>query len=172
MKDVRKPEFLRSPAGRTTVRKYIVACLGSGDYDALFPSTYHPIKTNPMAWDYLRFYLTTQHEDKQSLRGEEDYMKTTHPKIVQIAETYRKVEPRRIKNLLDRMTQRKIGLRWLQDKFCRLAEEHDDWNLGTWDEFVCDDEGKVVANELFFQIRLYLANLYREVIANGKGEAA
>ena len=99
-------------------------------------------------------------------------MKTTHPKIIKIAETYRTADPKRIRSLLDRMTQRKIGVRWLQDKFCQLAMEHEDWELGDWDDFVCDEEGNVVAFELLFQIRLYLSNLYREVTANGKGEAA
>lgn len=171
LKEIRKPEFLRSAAGRNLVRKYIVAGLSSGEYDALFPSEYHPIRANPAGWDYLRYYLGTQQEDRRPILAGGDFVKTTHSKIVQIAETYRGVEPRRIKNLLDRMAQRKIGVRWLQDKFCRLAEEHEDWNLGTWDEFVCDEEGKVVTYELLFQIRLYLSNLYREVTAN-KGEAA
>jgi hypothetical protein len=99
-------------------------------------------------------------------------MKTTHPKIVHIAETYRTVEPRKIKDVLDRMARRDIGVRWLQDKFCRLAEKHEDWNLGDWDEFACDEDGKVVTFELLFQLRLYLSNLYREVAGNTKGEAA
>jgi hypothetical protein len=173
LKEIRKPEFLRSPAGRSLVRKYIIERLSPHEYDALFPSGRHPIRTNPSGWDYLRYYLGSQQEDRRPMEAaEEGAMKTTHPKIVQIAETYRGVEPRKIKNLLDRMTQRKLGVRWLQDKFCHLAEEHKGWNLGTWDEFVRDEEGNVVTYELLFQIRLYLSNLYREVTANDKGEAA
>jgi len=163
LKEIRKPEFLRGPAGRNLVRAYIVEHLSPGEYDALFPSKHHPIRVDSAAWRWLGYYLSTGFDDKRPIVKAESTVTTTHPKIVQMAETYRAVEPRKIKNLLDRMMQRKIGLRWLQDKFCSLAEEHKDWNLGTWDEFVQDEDGKVVAFELLFQFRLHLANIYREV---------
>jgi hypothetical protein len=168
VKDIRKPEFLRSQGGRTAVRKYIIECLTPYEYDALFPSEHHPIRTNPAAWDHLRYYLTTTRPDRRPIEEIESKMKTTHPKIIQIAETYRGSEPRKIKAILDRMARRDIGVRWLQDKFCRLAEQHKDWNLGDWDDFACDEDGKVVAFELLFQLRLYLSNLYREVTAKGE----
>jgi hypothetical protein len=171
-KEIRKPEFLRAPNGKSLVRKSIIAYLTPDEYDILFPSERHPIRTQSAGWEYLRFYLSTQKEDKRATSTTGSVMKTTHPKIIQIAETYRHVEQRKIKSLLDRMAQRKIGVRWLQDKFCRLAEEHEDWNLGEWDELACDEEGKVNAFELMFQLRLYLSNLYRELTSNGKGEAA
>jgi hypothetical protein len=53
-----------------------------------------------------------------------------------------------------------------------MAEQYPDWDLGTWDEFVCNEEGNVVSYELFFQFRLYLSNLYREATSNSQGEAA
>lgn len=172
LKEIRKPEYLRSAVGRNRVRRTIAEQLTMAEYDALFPSQHHPIRTQPAGWNYLRFYLSTPTQDRRAMGTLPTAMKTTHPKIVKIAETYRAADPKKIKNLLDRMMQRKIGVRWLQDKFCVLATEHKDWELGDWDEFVCDDEGNVIAFELLFQIRLYLSNLYREVTTNGKGEAA
>jgi hypothetical protein len=172
LKEIRKPEFLRSNVGRNYVRKQMIQQLSPQEYDSLFPSQRRPVRVEPAGWDHLRFYLSSPNEDKRQLFGLRLTMKTTHPKIVQIAETYRDVDPKKIKSVLDRMAQRKIGVRWLQDKFCRLAEKHPDWNLGDWDEFVCDEDGKPTAFELLFQIRLYLSNLYREVTLSGKGEAA
>jgi len=172
LKEIRKAEFLRSGASRNLVRKYIVVALESGEYDALFPSKYHPIRTESAGWEFLRFYLSRQESDTRPISLTKTDMKTTHPKIIQIAETYRGRDPKKIKSLLDRMARREIGVRWLQDTFCRLAEEHKDWGLGDWAEFVCDEDGKVIAFELLFQIRLYLSNLYREEIAKNKGEAA
>jgi len=168
LKEIQKPEFLKSPSGKSLVRSYITQYLSSDEYDALFPSLRHPVRASSAAWNWLRYYLTSPIGDKRPFPATNSMTKTTHPKIIQIAETYRNVEPRKIKNLLDRMTQRKIGVRWLQDKFCRLAEEHKDWNLGSWDEFVQDEEGKIVAFELLFQLRLYLSNVYREVKAGGE----
>lgn len=172
LKDIKKPEYLRSAAGRNRVRRTIIERLTIAEYDALFPSERHPIRVQPDGWNYLRFYLSTAKPDQRPMPDIALTMKTTHPKIIKIAETYRTVDPKKIENLLDRMRQRKIGIRWLQDKFCQLAMEHKDWELGDWDDFVSDEEGKVVAFELLFQIRLYLSNLYREVTLNGKGEGA
>jgi hypothetical protein len=170
LKEIRKPEFLKSSSGRSLVRSYIINYLTPEEYDAIFPSLHHPVRVSSAGRSWLRYYLTSPLEDKRPISITKPSMTTTHPKIIQIAETYRDVEPRKIKNLLDRMTQRKIGIRWLQDKFCLLAEEHKDWDLGTWDEFVQDEDGRIVAFELLFQLRLHLSNIYREVKA--KGEAA
>lgn len=172
LKEVRKAEFLRSGAGRNLIRKYIAGVLDPGEYDVLFPSEPHPVRVESAGWEFLRYYLSKQESDTRPISLITTDMKTTHPKIIQIAETYRDQDPKKIKSLLDRMTRREIGVRWLQDKFCRLAEKHKDWNLGSWDEFVCDEDGKLITFELLFQIRLYLSNLYREVVANHKGEAA
>jgi hypothetical protein len=98
-------------------------------------------------------------------------MKTTHPKIIQIGDAYFEDKgPKKIKDTLDRLAQRKLGVRWLQDVFCKMAadERYGDFHLGTWDEFVCDQDGKTVVFELLFQIRLYLANKYRESMTKQK----
>jgi hypothetical protein len=62
---------------------------------------------------------------------------------------------------LAKVTQNLRRLRWLQDVFCDMAEKHPEFELGEWDEFVCDEEGRPAPYELLFQIRLRLANLYR-----------
>jgi len=172
LKELRKAEFLRSATGRSLVRQNIIKSLDPGEYDVLFPSKPHPVRVESAGWEFLRYYLSRQESDTRPISFITTDMKTTHPKIIQIAETYRDQDPKKIKSLLDRMGRREIGVRWLQDKFCRLAEKHKDWNLGAWDEFVYDEDGKLIAFELLFQIRLYLSNLYREVVANHKGEAA
>jgi CRISPR-associated protein Cst1 len=172
LKEVRKAEFLRSGAGRNLIRKYIIGALDPGEYDVLFPSKPHPVRVESAGWEFLRYYLSRQESDTRPISLTTTDMKTTHPKIIQIAETYRGQDPKKVKSLLDRMSRREIGVRWLQDKFCKLAEQHKDWNLGAWDELVCDEDGKLIAFELLFQIRLYLSNLYREEMANNKGEAA
>lgn len=95
--------------------------------------------------------------------------KTTHPKIVQMGDAYFEIKgPRKIKTVLDRLAQKKLGIPWLQDVFCLLAadERYRDFNLGTWDEFACDEDGHPVVYELLFQMRLYLANKYRESITH------
>ena len=90
-------------------------------------------------------------------------MTTTHPKVLAIADEYfRTRSTKRIKSVLERMARRDVGLRWLQDVFCEMAEKHPDFELGDWDEFVCDEQGRPIPYELLFQIRLRLANLYRD----------
>ena len=90
-------------------------------------------------------------------------MMTTHPKIFLIADEYfQNRGPKRVKNLLDRMSRRDAGLPWLREIFCQMAEAHPGFELGEWDEFVCDEDGRPVPYELLFQIRLRLANLYRQ----------
>jgi hypothetical protein len=173
LNDVRKPDFLRSAIGRNFIRKVMTENLTDGEYDALFPSQHHPIRVESSGWQYLRYYLSRQEDDSRPISTVSTPMRTTHPKIIQLAEAYvRDKDPKKIKNLLDRMAHIKVGIRWLQDVFCRLAEEHEDWNLGTWDEFVCDEDGKVIAYELFFQLRLHLANLYREATSQQEGKVA
>ncbi len=174
LKEIQKSDFLMSGAGRSYTRKFIIESLTIEEYDTLFPSGRHPIRIEPSGWQYLRYYLSRKEVDAWKPGSVATLsMRTTHPKIVQLAEAYAKEkEPKKIKSLLDRIAQRKVDIRWLEDLFCRMAEQYPDWNLGTWDELVCNEEGKVVAYELFFQFRLYLSNLYRKAISKPEGEAA
>jgi hypothetical protein len=60
------------------------------------------------------------------------------------------------------MSRGKVGTPWLREIFCKMAELHPEFELGDWDEFVCDENGKAMPYEALFQIRLRLANLYRQ----------
>jgi len=165
--ELAKPEYLRSSVGKNQVRKTIAEHLSLAEYSRLFPSSHHPVRVEQSGWELLRFYLGQDAvTTPQSM--EDISMKTTHPKIIQIGDAYFQLRgTKKIKATLDRLAQRKLGVRWLQDVFCLLAadENYKDFNLGTWDEFACDEEGKPIVFELLFQLRLYLANKYRESIA-------
>jgi hypothetical protein len=56
------------------------------------------------------------------------------------------------------------GLNWLRDIFQRLATQEAGFTITEWDEFVQDDYGEPQPRELVFQLRLALANLYREYL--------
>ena len=131
------------------------------EYDWLFPSSRHPVRSDPRGWDLLRYYASRERIENTAL-PEEIPVRTTHPKVLAIADEYFRTRSRkRIKSVLERMARRDIGSRWLQDIFCDMAEKHPEFELGEWDEFVCDGEGRPAPYELLFQIRLRLANLYR-----------
>jgi hypothetical protein len=120
------------------------------------------------AWTLIRYFLAQ--DAPPSLPGSKAMeTKTTHPKIIQIGDAYFQEQgPRRIKSVLDRLAMGKLSVPWLRDVFCRMAADpkYGDFNLGTWDEFACDEAGKPVVYELLFQLRLYLANKYRESIVS------
>jgi hypothetical protein len=156
LRDLAKPET------RNAVRKLIADTLTVKEYDALFPSTRHPVRSEVRGWDLLRYYISRERVENTVL-PEEYPMTTTHPKVLAIADEYfRTRSTKRIKSVLERMARRDVGLRWLQDVFCEMAEKHPDFELGDWDEFVCDEQGRPIPYELLFQIRLRLANLYRD----------
>jgi hypothetical protein len=163
-KTIRKPEFLRSNTGKNRVRQAISENLSLAEYDALFPSTRHPIRTSADGWNFIHFYLAKE-DPQMGTYAPPVALKTTHPKIVEIGNAYFDQKgSKKVKNVLDRLAQRKLGVAWLQDVFCRLAEDprYKDFNFGTWDEFACDEDGRPRVFELLFQLRLYLANKYRE----------
>jgi hypothetical protein len=54
------------------------------------------------------------------------------------------------------------GVQWLRGVFVNLAKDHPGFTLEDWDEFINDENGQPQATELLFQMRLELANLYRE----------
>ena len=153
-------------------RRLIADHLNIDDYDALFPSSRHPVRTKSEGWNLIRFYLgQTAIQDTKANR--KPRMKTTHPKVLLIADAYfRERGPARVKDLLDRLSRGKAGLPWLRDVFCRMAETHPDFELGDWDEFVCDEDGRPVPYELLFQIRLCLANQYRQLQLKDKETTA
>jgi hypothetical protein len=152
---------LWKPENRNAVRKLIADALTLEEYDWLFPSTPHPVRVDTRGWDLLRYYTSRENIENTAL-PEECPMRTTHPKVFAIADEYfRTRSTKRIRSVLERMARREIGLRWLQDVFCEMAGKHPEFDLGDWDEFVCNEEGRPMPYELLFQVRLRLANLYR-----------
>ncbi len=164
LKELRKPEAFNKvgSSGRSAVRGYIADHMELAEYDALFPTERHPIRAKGDGWQLIRFYLA-QLTIQETPLPDGTSMTTTHPKIPLIAEEYfRKRGPKRVKSLLDRLKRGSAGIPWLRDVFCEMAETHPEFELGEWDEFVCNEEGRPITYELLFQIRLRLANLYRQ----------
>jgi hypothetical protein len=159
--DEKKLRELGKVENRSAIRKLIPDALTLEEYDWLFPSSRHPVRSDLRGWDLLRYYALREKIENTTLPVEVP-VRTTHPKIIAIADEYfRSRSRKRIKSVLERMARREIGLRWLQDVFSDMAEKHPEFELGEWDEFVCDEEGRPAPYELMFQIRLRLANLYR-----------
>jgi hypothetical protein len=159
--DAKKLRDLGKIENRNAVRKLIPDALTLEEYDWLFPSSRHPVRSDARGWDLLRYYALREKVENITL-PEEAAVRTTHPKVLAIADEYFRTKSRkRIKSVLERMARRDVGLNWLQDVFCDMAEKHPEFELGEWDEFVCNEEGRPMAYELLFQIRLRLANLYR-----------
>jgi hypothetical protein len=159
--DAKKLRDLGKIVNQNAIRKLIPGVLTLEEYDWLFPSSRHPLRSEPRGWNLLRYYTSRDKIDNTAL-PEEAPVRTTHPKVLAIADEYfRPRSKKRVKSVLERIARRDVGLRWLQDVFCEMAEKHPEFELGEWDEFVCDEEGRPVTYELLFQIRLRLANLYR-----------
>jgi len=169
LKEYRKPEaFKKTFAARNAIRRFIADQFELGEYDALFPSERRPIRVKREGWDLIRFYLAQLRIEDLPL-PEGTMMTTTHQKIPLIADEYFRTRgPKKVKGLMDRMSHGKAGLAWLREVFCTMAETHPEFELGDWHEFMCDEDGRPVPYEILFQIRLRLANLYRQSL--GKKE--
>lgn len=94
-----------------------------------------------------------------------------HPKIKQAALLYfqdaltSKGVKRFEKDILDNFRRTNSNpVEWLREVFIRLAKDHQEFTYGDWDDFVLDENGKPQTGELIFQMRLELANLYREYV--------
>ena len=92
-----------------------------------------------------------------------------HPKIKQAAQLYfqeyiaHKGASRFEREILDNFRRTNPnGVQWLQEMFIHLAKEYPEFTYRDWDDFVLDENGHPQAGELLFQMRLELANLYRE----------
>lgn len=171
-KDWRNPGAFKARGNRAVVRRLMADHLSLDEYDPLFPSTRHPVRAKAEGWNLIRFYLgQSVIQDTRLMKGLR--MRTTHPKIQLIADEYfRDRGPRRVKDLLDRFSRGKAGLPWLREVFCKMAEAHPEFEFGDWNEFVCDEDGRPVPYELLFQIRLCLANRYRQSQTKDKEKTA
>jgi hypothetical protein len=163
LEQLRKPEAFYSSANRNRVRRVIAERLTPEAYDALFP-TKRPgrIVTDFSGWSLIRFYLNlTKISDFPLPEG--TMVRTTHPKIEFLAREYiDNKTPKQVKSVLDRLARGRIGVGWLRDRFCEFAECREGFTYKDWADLALDDEGRPFVNELLFQFRLELANLYRK----------
>lgn len=148
----------------------------AADYDLLFPTTrYHPIQVdNFRGWRTIGYYLSHPNDDVpdfSNLSTHEEVRMRPHPKIKQGALLYfqdaltSKGVKRFEKDILDNFRRTNSNpVEWLREVFIRLAKDHPEFTYGDWDDFVLDENGKPQTGELIFQMRLELANLYREYI--------
>lgn len=162
LKEFQKPDaFKNTYVARNAIRRLIADNLDLSEYDVLFPSEYHPLRVKREGWDLVRFYLA-----QSKIQGhlpEGTPMPTTHKKVPLIADAYfHSRSLKKVRTVLDRMSHGKVGLPWLREIFCEMAESHREFELGDWDEFVCNEDNRPVPYEVLFQIRLRLANLYRQ----------
>lgn len=143
------------------------------DYDALFPTVqHHPIRVDFRGWKTIGYFFSNASGDLRdfsSLAISQGEDMKVHPKIKEAAKFYfddylTRRTPKDFENrILDNFTRTNPnGVQWLRDLFCRLAKEYPGFTYGDWDEFVLDENGRPQTFELLFQMRLELANLYRE----------
>jgi len=145
----------------------------SADYNSLFPTTqYHPIRVAFRGWKTIGYYIshpTADIPDYSNLIMREEVRMRPHPKINQLAQLYfqdfmaKKGAKRFEREILDNFRRTNPnGIEWLRDLYIRFAKEYPDFQYKDWDDFVLDENGQPQAGELLFQMRLELANLFRE----------
>lgn len=163
---------------RGPTRKLMLDMTQSGefapsDYNFLFPTIqWHPIRADLRGWKTIGYYISNPNvkiPDYSDLTTQGERSMKPHPKIKQLAKLYfedyreRRGIGKFKKNILDNFQYvYPNGVAWLRDAFIRFAQDHPDFTNLTWDDFVLDENGYPQASELLFQMRLELANLYRE----------
>ncbi len=149
--------------------------LSLADYSSLFPEIgKHPIQIDWRGWDIIRYFLKHSQDENwkekyKDIGGGGNVQQ--HPLIKRAAELYFEyyVKEKGIakfkNNILDAFKHNKIGRRWLETVFLRLAEKgYDGFQVSDWDDFCNDENGNPCLYELLFQMRLHLANLYGQKI--------
>ncbi len=66
------------------------------------------------------------------------------------------------RDVLIRLRRKEIGLYWFRDKILSVSELEENEFNEMWEDFLIGDDGRAYPNEMLFQLRLALANLYRE----------
>ena len=139
------------------------------EYAVIFPKTEtHHLSIETIAFKWIWFYLNqeTLTENKPIGGGDKLF---TNPKIKLLAKDvfdyYSKEKEVNYvkKNIIDGFKRNKIGVYELEKWFLKLAEkkEKNGYTNEDWDDFCRDENGDNKTNELLFQFRLEMANLYR-----------
>jgi hypothetical protein len=142
-------------------------------YNQLFPTSHiHPLKVEYRGWKTIEYYLSNINGEVPDFTNESQQERENMKpqlRIKQMARLYfddyitRKGVEHFHKYIIIGFDRTNInGVQWLHDAFLKLAKEHPGFTLEDWDEFVQDENGQPQANELLFQLRLELTNLFRE----------
>jgi hypothetical protein len=164
-------------AERNAVRRLFADFAENGlltleEYVVLFPAeTLHPLRAQWRGWLWIWFYLNHENlsAEVESPRWEEVAM-FTNAKIKQFARDVfddysQRRGLRRVKqDILDRFRRGEITTADLQRWFCNLAETKEGYTNEDWDNLCRDENGNNVTNEVRFQFRLELANLYHQAM--------
>lgn len=169
------------PVDRNAVRRMFVDFIEDGlltleEYVLLFPcETLQPLRTQWRRWLWIWFYLNHKNlsADVEPPQWEEVSM-FTNPKIKQFARdvfddyVQRRGLARVKRDILNRFQRGEITTADLQRWFCKLAEMREGYTNENWDNLCRDENGNNVTNEVRFQFRLELANLYRRAVNEQK----
>lgn len=172
------------PAERNVVRRMFADFAEEGlltleEYVLLFPrETLQPLCTQWWGWLWIWFYLNHENLSVEvELPKWEEVAMFTNPRIKQFArdvfDDYRERRglARVKRDILDRFRRNEIKTADLQRWFCNLAETKEGYANEDWDDLCRDESGNNATNEVRFQFRLELANLYRQAVAEQQSKS-
>lgn len=144
------------------------------DYTLLFPREREikQISVKKDAFKWIWFYLN--HEDIDSTKPEGGDKLFTHSLIKTFAkDTFDYYQRERgikyiKKNILDAFKKGDVATSDLQRWFINLAKIKDGYTNEAWDDLCRDENGNNVTDEIRFQFRLEMSNLYRLAVAANK----
>lgn len=162
---------------RKAIKSYLAIMAETGDltleeYSVLMRPRSNPLQVENLsnALRLIWFYLN--HDTTSAVRPQinGDLNMFTHPKIKTFAKDLfdyftqqRKYTPEKLKeNILDRFKRKKLTVWDAQQWFLSLAETKSGYSNEDWDNLCRDENGANNTFEVMFQLRLELANLYRE----------
>jgi len=141
------------------------------------------VRATSQGWDLFWFYLhhaangTLAVSPQGAIEGtntNEDLVMFTNPKIKQFAQDVFAAQLERRggadrkrglvyikRNIVDAFGRGKITVGTLRNWFSQLAEIRPDYTNEDWDALCRDEQGRDAMSELRFQMRLEIANLYR-----------
>lgn len=157
------------------VRSYLSDFAENGDlkleeYNLLFPSELHPLKAQfNKGLRLIWFYLNHDTTNTQRVLIDGELQMFTQPKIKQFAKdifeyftVIQKWQSNTFKKrILERFKRGDIKNLDIQRWFLNLAEIKTGYTNEDWDDLCRDDNGNNITNEVIFQLRLELTNLYR-----------
>lgn len=176
---LKRKETFYEASVRSAFRGMIVRLASEGvltldDYRGLFPTTEDEpgIRVGFDGWNLIRYYL----HHVNDFEAVADAPVT--PRLSSLKNASLRYYAARIiqqhvdergwnrfaSEVLSRMTGRAIGLRWLQQRFVRLAEVYPGFVYAAWRDLVTDGGGNNLAGECLFQMRLLWTEWQRQEV--------